>query len=110
MPQRGDNPNEVLYEDNTPFGYRVTNYYDFEQLICRDPFDALAAIEEQFYCPLAFVNFRKEQCPRYHHLNYLKQQPITDKPTLTHEQLIAIDTESDRLLEFFIHERITNHG
>lgn len=106
MPQRGDNPNEVLYEDNTPFGYRVTNYCDFEQLICRDPFDALAAIEEQFYCPLAFASFRKEAAPR-HHTHFLKQEPKTDKPTLTKEQLITFDTEQDRLLEFFIHERIT---
>ncbi len=107
MPQRGDNPNEVLFEDNTPFGYRVTNYFDFAQVICRSPEDILAQLEELFTAPLAFVSFRKEETPR-HHQHYLKQEPITDKPTLTHEQLITFNTEQDRLLEFFIHERITN--
>lgn len=139
MPQRGDNPNEVLFEDNTPFGYRVTNYSDYEHTTCRSPEDILAELEELFYSPLAFVEYRESQISKWHshwrkeqghtvvphatreqlhacaieaapkpHQHYLKQQPKTDKPTLTKEQLIAFDTEHDRLLEFFIHERITN--
>lgn len=146
MPQRGDNPNEVLYEDNTPFGYRVTNYCDFEQLICRSPEDILANIEEHHGCPLAHMQYREERISRWHaywrkeaeearkrgqpephvvipyatreqlhycsdeaapkpHQHYLKQQPQHCKPTLTREQLIAIDTERDRINEFLFHER-----
>ena len=105
MPQRGSNPNEVLFEDNTAFGYYVTNYSDYEHLICRSPEDILAAIEEQFSSPLAFVQYREERITQWH-VRFTKDTPIKTT-TATKQQLIAIDTERDRLLEFFIHERIT---
>lgn len=107
MPQRGDNPNEVLYEDNTPFGYLVTNYSDYERLMCRSPEDILAAVEEHFYEPLAFVQFREERIARWHHCKTHGSTDSLITVTLTYEQTVAQQTEDARLIEFFIHERIT---
>jgi hypothetical protein len=61
MPQRGDNPNEVLFETGTKFAYYVDNYYDMDSAICRPVDEMLSALEEEFECPIVYLQLRRER-------------------------------------------------
>jgi hypothetical protein len=103
MPQRGDNPNEVLFDSGSKWAYRnVDNYYDADSFIHKPVDEMLSELEEEFDCPLVFLVFRRIEVVPPHVSTYTKP---TNRRSMNREAQIALDTEIDRICEFLNHER-----
>lgn len=101
MPQRGDNPNEVLFETGSKWAYRnVDNYYDVDSSLQRPVDEVLSALEEQFDCPLVFLEFRRTCPATLHHTIHTPTRPHD-----TYHDIIQKHTEMDRIGEFLFHEQ-----
>ncbi len=100
MPQRGDNPNEVLFDTGSPWAYRnVDNYYDADSNIHRPVDEVLSALEEEFECPLVHLVFRRTTEVVIHtHIYTTKPQPVQRMPS--HDDLLKHYTEIARIEEY----------
>lgn len=99
MPQRGDNPNEVLFETGSKWAYRnVDNYYDVDSSLQRPVDDILSSLEEEFDCPLVFLEFRRTYPASPHYI-----KPKTQRHDAQHQ--LGHFEELDRLGEFLFHEQ-----
>jgi hypothetical protein len=106
MPQRGDNPNEVLFEVGSAWAWRnVDNFYDVDRSMCRPVDELLSSLEEQFECPLVYLEYRRknEATPLQTTCKYNQPHDTSKSPSF--EWLISYHTEMARLDEFLNHER-----
>lgn len=106
MPQRGDNPNEVLYETGTAFAHHVDNYYDMDSSLCRPVDDMLAAIEEALDCPLVHLVLRREQTTRQHEVTQLHDMNVPQPKMPSFETVLRRNTEQARIQAYF---NLENH-
>ncbi len=100
MPQRGNNPNEMLFDTGSKWAYHnVDNYYDTDSNIHRPVDEILSALEEEFECPLVQLVFRRtKETPTHQHIYTSVPQPVQRMPS--YEWLDKHHTEIARIAEY----------